>query len=30
MDIVVWIVAGMVGIMALVAVGRAIDCCVDA
>ena len=30
MDIVVWAVAGIVGVLALVAVGPAIACCVDA
>lgn len=30
MDIVVWAIAGIVGAAALVAVGRAIACCVDA
>ena len=29
MEIVVWLIAGVVGLMGLVAVGRAIDCCVD-
>lgn len=30
MDIVVWAIAGIVGVLALTAVGRAIACCVDA
>jgi hypothetical protein len=30
MELVVWAVAGIVGLLALVAVGRAIACCVDA
>lgn len=30
MDIVVWAVAGIVGLLALLAVGRAIACCMDA
>lgn len=30
MEIVVWVVAGSVGVLALVAVGRAIACCMDA
>jgi hypothetical protein len=30
MDIVVWAIAGIVGAVALAAVGRAIACCLDA
>lgn len=30
MEIVMWIVAGAVGVLALAAVGRAIACCLDA
>lgn len=30
MEIVVWAVAGIVGVLGLLAVGRAIACCVDA
>lgn len=30
MEIVVWVIAGAVGAAALVAISRAIDCCVDA
>lgn len=30
MELIVWAIAGAVGVAALVAIGRAIDCCVDA
>ncbi len=30
MEIVVWAIAGIVGVLAVAAVGRAIACCVDA
>lgn len=29
MEFIVWAIAGAVGAAALVAIGRAIDCCVD-
>lgn len=30
MEFIVWTVAGGIGALALLAIGRAIDCCVDA
>lgn len=30
MEIIVWMIAGAIGAAALVAIGRAIACCVDA